>query len=76
VERGRGEERSGEKRRREGMNEREYVGTQLAFSFLFSLGPQLVGQCFPHSGWVFPPPFNLTENFTDTPCFHGDSKSN
>lgn len=61
------EEGSREKRGREGLGEREYVGIQLAFSFLFTLGPQLTGQCFPHSGWIFPPLFNLTENFADTP---------
>lgn len=64
---GRGrEEKRREKRRGEGMSERKYVGTQLAFSFLFCLGHQLIGQCFPHSGWVVPPLFNFTECFEDT----------
>lgn len=25
------------------------------FFFVFSLGPQHMGWCYPHSGWVFPP---------------------
>lgn len=41
------------------MSEKEYAGTRLALSLLFSLEPQLMEQCSPYSGWVFPPLFNL-----------------
>ena len=29
------------------------IDAQLAFSVLLSLGPQSLGQCGPHSGWIF-----------------------
>lgn len=41
---------------------------QLAVSFSFSLGPQPVTWCRPHSEWVFPLQVNLSGNALSHTC--------
>lgn len=38
------------------------VSAELTFAFNFRLEPQPTVECHLHSGWVFPPPLNLSEN--------------